>query len=93
MTVDETVKAIQQAALDAAHLAKPLADTPETRAAYARGVRAMAGLVHACIKVAEDMAEQNRDNKLAHSMLAGYAASLTMIVSTADDLIPPGYEI
>lgn len=92
MTVDETVKAIEQAALNAAYLTKPLADTSETRAAYARGVRAMAGLVHACIKVAEDMAEQNKDNTLAHGMLKGYASSLTMIVSTAEDLIPPGYE-
>lgn len=92
MTVNDTVKAIQQAALDAAHLSKPLADTPETRAAYARGVRAMAGLVHACIKVAEDMAEQNRGDVLVHDMLKGYASSLSVIVSTADDLIPPGYE-
>lgn len=92
MTVNDTVQALQQAALDAAHLSKPLADTPETRAAYARGVRAMAGLVHACIKVAKDMADQNKDNALAHNMLNGYAASLTMIVATAEDLIPPGYE-
>jgi len=92
MTVDDAVRAIQQAALDAASHTKPLADSPDTRAAYARGVRAMAGLVHACIKVAEDMAEQHRDNRLAHDMLAGYAASLSMIVSNADDLIPPGYE-
>ena len=92
MAVNDTVKALQQAALDAASLRKPLADTPETRAAYARGVRAMAGLVHACIKVAEDMAEQNRGNVLAHDMLKGYASSLSVIVSTADDLIPLGYE-
>ena len=92
MTVNDTVKALQQAALDAAHLSKPLADTPETRAAYARGVRAMAGLVHACIKVAEDMAEQNKDSALVHDMLKGYASSLSAIVSTADDLIPLGYE-
>jgi hypothetical protein len=92
MTVNDTVKALQQAALDAAHLSKPLADTPETRAAYARGVRAMAGLVHACIKVAEDMAEQNKDSVLVHDMLKGYASSLSVIVSTADDLIPLGYE-
>lgn len=92
MAVNDTVKALQQAALDAASLRKPLADTPETRAAYARGVRAMAGLVHACIKVAEDMADQNRGNVLVHDMLKGYASSLSVIVSTADDLIPLGYE-
>ena len=92
MTVDDTVKALQQAALDAASLRKPLADTPETRAAYARGVRAMAGLVHASMKVAEDMAVENGENSIAHDMLKGYAASLRLIVQVADDLIPPGYE-
>ena len=92
MTVDDTVKALQQAALDAANLRKPLADTPETRAAYARGVRAMAGLVHASMKVAEDMAAENGANSLAHDMLRGYAASLRLIVHAADGLIPPGFE-
>lgn len=92
MTVNDTVKALQQAALDAAHLSKSMADTPETRAAYARGVRAMAGLVHACVGVAENMASENKDNSLAHGMLKGYAASLALIVQVADDLIPPGYE-
>ena len=92
MAVNDTVKALQQAALDAASLRKPLADTPETRAAYARGVRAMAGLVHASMKVAEDMAAENGTNSLAHDMLRGYAASLRLIVHAADGLIPPGYE-
>ena len=92
MAIKDVIWEMEQAALHAALLAKATADTPETRAAYASGVRAMAGLVHACIKVAEDMAEKNKDNALAHNMLAGYAASLNMIVSTAEDLIPPGYE-
>ena len=93
MTPDEAVKAIQKAALDAASRTAPMADNADTRAAYARGVRAMAGLVHACIKVAEDMADHHKDNRLAHDMLKGYASSLSLIVSTADDLIPPGYEV
>ena len=92
MTVDDTVRALQQAALDAASLRKPLADTPETRAAYARGVRAIALLVYASVRVAEEMALQNESNPLAHDMLKGYAASLRLIVQVADDLIPPGYE-
>lgn len=92
MTVNDTVKALQQAALDAAHLSKPLADTPETRAAYARGVRAMAGLVHASMKIAEEMAEQHKGSELVNDMLRGYASSLSLIVTMADDLIPPGYE-
>lgn len=92
MTAKDVVWEMEQAALHAALMSKPLADTPETRAAYARGVRAMAGLVHACIKVAEDMAEQNKDSVLVHDMLKGYASSLSVIVSTADDLIPLGYE-
>lgn len=92
MTVDDAVKAIQQAALDAASHTAPMADNADTRAAYARGVRAMAGLVHACIKVADETAELNSDNKVAATMLKGYAQSLRMIVAHADDLIPPGYE-
>lgn len=91
MSVNDTVHAIQQAALEAARLSGQ-AETPETRAAYARGVRAMAGLVYASVKVAEKMAEENKGNTLAHDMLRGYAASLSLIVSVADDLIPPGYE-
>lgn len=92
MTVDDTVKALQQAALDAAHCVKPLADTPDTRAAYARGVRAMAGLVHACIGVAERSIEEHNHHPLAATMFTGYARALQKIVDAAEDLIPPGYE-
>lgn len=91
-STEDAVKALQDAALQAAALAKPMADTPDTRAAYARGVRAMAALVHACIKVADETAEFNSDNRVAATMLRGYAQSLRMIVAHADDLIPPGYE-
>ena len=92
MQTDDAVNQMKQAALDAAHLVKPLEDTPDTRAAFARGVRAMAGLVHACIHVADDTAARNSDNRLAVTMLRGYAQSLRMIVAHSDDLIPPGYE-
>jgi hypothetical protein len=53
----------------------------------------MAALVHACIKVADETAELNSDNRVAATMLRGYAQSLRMIVAHADDLIPPGYEV
>lgn len=92
MQTDDAVNQMKQAALEAANLVKPLEDTPDTRAAFARGVRAMAGLVHACIHVADDTAALNSDNRLAVTMLKGYAQSLRMIVAHADDLIPPGYE-
>lgn len=92
MAIDDVVRSMQQAALDAANNTAPMADNADTRAAYARGVRAMAGLVHACIKVADDTAALNRDNRVAVTMLRGYATSLRMIVAHADDLIPPGYE-
>jgi hypothetical protein len=92
MQTDDAVNQMKQAALEAANLVKPLEDTPDTRAAFARGVRAMAGLVHACIHVADDTAALNNDNRLAAIMLRGYAQSLRMIVAHADDLIPPGYE-
>lgn len=92
MTAKDIVWEMEQAALHAALLSKAMADTPETRAAYARGVRAVAGLVHASAKIAESMAEQNKGNVLACDMLKGYAASLNFIVSAAEDLIPPGYE-
>ncbi len=92
MTVNDTVKALQQAALDAAHLSKPLADTPETRAAYARGVRAMAGLVHACISVTERTIEEYKGDPLAVTMFTGYARALHNILDASEGLIPPGYE-
>lgn len=92
MTVEDAAKALQSAALDAARAVTPISDTPDARAAYASGVRAMAGLVHAASRVAEEMAKQNTNNFLAHDMLKGYAISLALIVAAADDLIPPGYE-
>lgn len=92
MTAKDIIWEMEQAALHAALMSKPLSDTPETRAAYARGVRAMAGLVHASMKVAEEMAEQHKGNELVNDMLRGYASSLSLIVTMADDLIPPGYE-
>lgn len=92
MATEDIVKSLQQAALDAAHLTKPLADTPETRAAYARGVRAMAGLVHACIGVAEQSIHEHNNHPLARTMFEGYARALRHIVDAGEDLIPPGYE-
>lgn len=92
MQTDDAVKALQEAATEAARHIRPLADTPETRAAYARGVRAMAGLVHACIGVAQDGVRENRNNPAAVVMLQGYARALRHIVDAAEGLIPPGYE-
>lgn len=93
MPTEDLVEALMRASLEAASRNKPIVDNSDTRAAYARGVRAMAGLVHACIKVADETAELNSDNKVAATMLKGYAQSLRMIVAHADDLIPPGYEL
>lgn len=92
MPTEDRVEALMRASLEAASHAAPMVDNADTRAAYARGVRAMAGLVHACIKVADETAELNSDNRVAATMLRGYAQSLRMIVAHADDLIPPGYE-
>lgn len=93
MKPEETVNAMKQAAIKAASNTDVSMDTIAARAAYARGVRAMAALVHSCIKVADDMADQNKDNHIAFNMLKGYASSLTLIVDVAEDLIPPGYEV
>ena len=92
MAIEDTVWEMEQAALHAALLSKSMADTPETRAAYARGVRAMASLVHACVGVAEQSIEEHRSHPLAATMFTGYARALRKIVEAADDLIPPGYE-
>lgn len=92
MTVNEAVQAIQQAALDAARTTNVMADTPETRAAYARGVRAMAGLVHACIGVTENAIQEHSNHPMAVAMFKGYARALRHIVDAGEDLIPPGYE-
>jgi len=93
MPTEDLVEALMRASLEAASLTKPISGSPDTRAAYARGVRDMAGLVHACIRVADEAAELNSDNKVVATMLKGYAQSLRMIVAHADDLIPPGYEL
>jgi hypothetical protein len=93
MSIEEAVNRLKAAAVEGASGHQPLADSLEARAAYARGVRAMAGLVHACVKVADTMADQNEAAPLARDMLKGYASSLRLIVSVADDLIPPGWEV
>lgn len=85
------VDALKQAALDGAREAA-CEDTPASRLAYARGVRSMASLVHACINVAEQSAVDHKDNPIAETMFKGYAKALRMIVKHADDLIPEGYE-
>jgi hypothetical protein len=92
MPTEDLVEALMRASLEAASLTKPIVDNSDTRAAYARGVRDMAGLVHACIRVADEAAELNSDNEVAATMLQGYAQSLRMIVAYADDLIPPEHE-
>lgn len=92
MATEDVIDALKQAADEAVRLYQPIADTPETRAAYARGVRAMAGLVHACIHVAEDTAAEHQSHPVAYIMLKGYARSLRHILDTSEDLIPPGYE-
>lgn len=92
MATEDIVNAMKRAALDAAHCVKPLADTPDTRAAYARGVRAMAGLVHASISVTERTIEEHKGDPLAVTVFTGYARALRNILDASEDLIPPGYE-
>lgn len=92
MSTEAEVKALQDNALEAASRFQGLIDTPETRAAYARGVRAMAHLVHAAILVTEDCIEDNSNHPLALTMLRGYAKALHNILDASEGLIPPGYE-
>ena len=92
MDANEAVKAMLEAAIQAAQESHAGASTPETRAAYARGVRAMAGLVHACAGVADTYAEKYKEHVFSGVMFEGYATALRHIVRSADDLIPPGYE-
>lgn len=65
--------------------------SPEARAGYAAGVRALASLISACANVADQMRKEN-DNAAVDTMLQGYSASLRMLLKEADMLIPPGYE-
>lgn len=92
MTPNEAVQAMLQEALKTALTSPEAVNTPETRAAYARGIRAMAGLVHACVGVAESYADNHKDHPFAGVMFQGYATALRHIVKSADQLIPPGYE-
>lgn len=92
MATDDIVEAMKQAALSAAQARAGGQSTPEAREAYARGVRAMAGLVHACANVAMDYADQYKGHPVAGVMFAGYETALRHIVKAADDLIPKGYE-
>lgn len=92
MSSEDIVHDMMRAALNAARARQRESDTPEARAAYARGVRAMASLVHACANVAMDYAEQYREHPAAGVMFQGYETALRRIVKAADALIPDGYE-
>lgn len=92
MNANEAVQAMLQEALKVAQSSPLTANTPEAKAAYARGVRAMAGIVHACARVADSYAESHKNHAFAGVMFEGYATALRHIVRSADDLIPPGYE-
>lgn len=92
MDANEAVQSMMRDALKAAQEAPTAVTTPEAMAAYARGVRAMAGLVQACVNVADEYANRYIDHPVAGVMFEGYATALRHIVSSADALIPPGYE-
>lgn len=92
MDVNKTVQDMLDEALRVALEAPHGVNSPEAKAAYARGVRAMAGIVHACAGVADGYADSYRSHPFAGVMFEGYATALRHIVNSADSLIPPGYE-
>ena len=92
MQYDEIVSAMRDAAIQVAYTDPESNSSASTRAAYARGVRAMAGLVHACIQVADEFAVAYGNDHHAAIAFAGYAKGLRHIVSGADELIPNGWE-
>lgn len=92
MKYEDAVASIREAAIEAAHNSPALVNDDSTRAAYARGVRAMACLVHACVKVAEEFADKHKDDTQAFAAFKGYANGLRHIVNAADDLVPMGWE-
>ena len=92
MASDEIIEAMKAAALNAARARSNGFYGPKEKEAYARGVRAMAGLVHACANVAMDYADQYKDHPMAGVMFKGYEDAFRHIVSASEDLIPDGYE-
>jgi hypothetical protein len=88
----DVVTAMCEAAVAAAQTNPSATDTAITRAAYARGVRDMAALVHACVKVADEFANTHSNDIGVSIAFKGYAKSLRCIVSAADNLIPLGWE-
>lgn len=92
MASEEIVQAMIEAAIQSANSSPHVVNTPETRAAYARGVRAMAGIVSACNRLAEQYALKHKDDAFAGEMFKGYAKALQQIVKASDDLIPSGWE-
>ena len=92
MSNEDIIAAMMAGAISNASTSHHTVDTLETRAAYARGVRAMAGIVQACVHVADQFADQQRGHPVAHQMIIAYARGLRHIVSVADELIPQGWE-
>ena len=92
MASDDIVEAMKAAAINAARARSNGRYGIKEREAYARGVRAMAGLVHACANVAMDYADQYKDHPMAGIMFKGYEEALRHIVKASEDLIPDGYE-
>lgn len=89
-TMEDIISEMQSEANKVAKLYR--LNTPECKAAYALGVRAMATMISVCINIAEQMKTEHSDNPVVSSVFDGYANSLRQILNITDDLIPEGYE-
>lgn len=93
MNTEKTVRELEVFANEMARQYAANVTRMECRVSYARGIRAMAAIVEACARVADRMAQEQKNDPILSKMLGGYAQALRKIVESADDLIPPHYEV
>ena len=89
MSIKKIVKQIQKEANEVAEQYRVNYDTPEYRAGYADGVKAITRIIEVARTTTLLMAKDVKDDPLLYSVMKGYADSLKILVATGEMLTPP----
>ncbi len=93
MSVKKTVKQIQKDAISAATNYRVNETSHDFRAGYVKGVRSLAHIIQLARYATMSMARESKDDPILHRILNGYADTLDILIDTAEDIIPPEYEM
>jgi hypothetical protein len=93
MSVKKTVKQLKEEAIAIAQSRAIDTDSDDYRAGYVKGVRSMAQIIQLARHATDVMALQSKDDPLLYRVLNGYSDTLNILLETAEDIIPPEYEM